>query len=211
MIDKPQPREAKRPRLLIIDNGPISVPSEFDGALDWLFKPGCDLWMTDMVLIEARRAPRPGGRLRRSARANFENWFRRNTYRIRVVDTQVGRCFSIQLTLWDMAGRPEGMEPDTADLGEASILSQLKTLQAMISEGETVIVLMDDRAGRAAVRAMPLNIDLMGTQTFIAWMAEDFGVREAETAWAALEMILGEEVDPGESDDPVYIRNHGMI
>jgi hypothetical protein len=131
--------------------------------------------------------------------------------RIRVVDTQVGRRFSIQLKLWDMAGRPEGMEPDTADLGEASILSQLKTLTAMISEGETVIVLMDERAGRAAVRAMPLNIDLMGTQTFIAWMAEDFGVREAETAWAALEMILGKELDPGESDDPVYIRNHGMI
>ena len=36
MIAKPEPGQEKKPKLLIADNGPISVLSEIDGALDWL-------------------------------------------------------------------------------------------------------------------------------------------------------------------------------
>jgi hypothetical protein len=210
MIDKAEPGQEKRPKLLIMDNGPLSVLSEIEGALDWLFKPGCEVWMTDLVLIEARRPPGPAGRMRRAARANFEDWFGRNKYRIKIVETATGEAFARNLRLWELAGCPQDLEPATANLGEASILSKLKVVRTAIDEDEAVIVLMDDRAGRAAVKALPLNVDLMGTQTFVAWMAEDFGVNEAENAWAALSVLLGSELDPGEDDDPVYVRNFRM-
>lgn len=208
MIAKPEPDQEKQPKLLIADNGPISVLSEID-ALDWLFEPGCEVWMTDMVLIEARRQPKPGGRDRKAARASFEDWFERNRFRIKVVDTTTGQQFRNNMQLWEMAGRPEGHEPSTANLGEASILSKLEAIHEMVAENQVAIVLMDDRNGRAAAKTLRLNIDLMGTQTFIAWMAEDFKVKAAENAWVTLEAILGSELDRGEEDDPVYVRNFG--
>ena len=208
MIAKPEPDQEKRPKLLIADNGPISVLSEID-ALDWLFEPGCALWMTDMVLIEARRPPKPGGRGRKAARANFEGWFERNRSRIKVVDTTTGREFMNNMQLWEMAGRPQGREPSTANLGEASILGKLEAIRETVAEDQAAIVLMDDRNGRAAAKTLRLNIDLMGTQTFIAWMAEDFKIKAAETAWVTLEAILGKELDHGEDDDPVFVRNFG--
>jgi len=208
MIAKPEPDQEKQPKLLIADNGPISVLSEID-ALDWLFKPGCEVWMTDMVLIEARRQPKPGGRDRKAARASFEDWFERNRFRIKVVDTTTGQQFRNNMQLWEMAGRPEGHEPSTANLGEASILSKLEAIRETVAENQAAIVLMDDRNGRAAAKTLRLNIDLMGTQTFIAWMAEDFRVKAAENAWVTLEAILGSELDRGEEDDPVYVRNFG--
>jgi hypothetical protein len=209
MIAKPEPYQEKQPKLLIADNGPISVLSEID-ALDWLFEPGCEVWMTDMVLIEARRPPKPGGRDRKAARASFEDWFERNRFRIKVVDTTTGQQFKNTMQLWEMAGRPEGHEPSTANLGEASILSKLEAIRETVAENQAAIVLMDDRNGRAAAKTLRLNIDLMGTQTFIAWMAEDFKVKAAENAWVTLEAILGNELDHGDEDDPVYVRNYGV-
>lgn len=208
MIAKPECGQEKKPKLLIADNGPISVLSEID-ALNWLFKPGCDVWMTDMVLIEAQRPPKPGGRERKAARVCFERWFQRNKYRIKVVETTTGQEFMRNMKLWEMAGRPEGLEPSTANLGEASVLSKLKAIRETVAEDQAVIVLMDDRNGRAATKALSLNIDLMGTQTFIAWMADDFEVKEAANAWLTLQAILGKELDHGEEDDPVYVRNYG--
>lgn len=208
MIAMPEPDQEKTPKLLIADNGPISVLSEID-ALDWLFEPRCDVWMTDMVLIEARRPPKAGGRERKAARASFESWFARNKFRINVVPTTTGKDFMRNMQLWEMAGRPEGHEPDTANLGEASILSKLEAIRGTVAEDQAAVVLMDDRNGRAAAKTLRLNIDLMGTQTFIAWMAEDFKVASAENAWVTLKAILGNELDHGEEDDPVYVRNFG--
>jgi len=208
MIAKPEHGQEKKPKLLIADNGPISVLSEID-ALDWLFKPGCDVWMTDMVLIEARRAPKPGARERKAARACFERWFQRNRRQIKVVETTTGQEFERNMKLWEMAGRPEGLEPSTANLGEASMLSKLEAIRETVAEDQAVIVLMDDRNGRAVAKTLSLNIDLMGTQTFIAWMADDFKVKEAGNAWVTLQAILGKELDHGEEDDPVYVRSYG--
>lgn len=208
MIAKPEPDQEKRPKLLIADNGPVSVLSEID-ALGWLFEPGCEVWMTDMVLIEARRPPKPGGRTKRAARSTFENWFSNNKFRIKVVETTTGQEFMRNMQLWEMAGRPEGREPSTANLGEASILSKLAAIRQTVGEDQSVVVLMDDRDGRAAAKTLRLNIDLMGTQTFIAWIAEDFGVTDAQNAWVTLQAILGNELDHGEEDDPVYVRNVG--
>jgi len=69
-----------------------------------------------------------------------------------------------------------------------------------------VIVVMDDRDGRAAVKGLQSNVDLMGTRTFIAMMDEDYHIKEAATAWSALVLILREKLDYGEDDGPVYVR-----
>jgi hypothetical protein len=207
MIDKPEPGEARKPKLLIVDSSPLSVLSHLDDALDWLFKPGCEVWITDMVLIEARRPSPAGAGPRKGAKTNFEAWFRSNKHRIKIVTTDTGRDYSRSQRLWELAGRPDDLKPETSNLGEASILAKLKAIRAAIGEGETVIVIMDDRDGRAAVKALPMDVDLMGVQTFIAWIAEGFGVKEAATAWLTLVAILGDELDHGEETDPVFVRN----
>ncbi|HSZ58222.1 MAG TPA: hypothetical protein VK797_21335, partial [Tepidisphaeraceae bacterium] len=75
---------------------------------------------------------------------------------------------------------------------------------------QTFLILMDDRDGRDAVKLLRTNVDLMSTQTFVQWMAEDFNVKEAETAWVTLERILGDDLDPGPAEDPVYVRKFGI-
>ncbi len=46
------------PRLLIPDTSPLSLLSMAGReALDYLFVPGVEVWMTDMVEIEATRSP----------------------------------------------------------------------------------------------------------------------------------------------------------
>ena len=77
MIDKPETGQEKTAKLLIMDNGPISTLSNIDGALDWFFVPGCEVLITDMVLIEARKPPKPGASPRKAARASFEDWLSR--------------------------------------------------------------------------------------------------------------------------------------
>ena len=210
MIEKPQAGDARKPKLLIMDRTPLAVLSNLDGALEWLFKPGCDVWMTDMVLIETRRPSEPGTDPRNRARATFEAWFKANKHLIRVVSTEVGKKYADDMTLWEMAGKPEHLKPSTANLGEASVLDKIKTSRQILQSDETFLVLMDDRDGRDAVKVLKTNADLMSTQTFLEWMAKDFGVKEAETAWVTLERILGADLDPGPAeDDPVYVRNLG--
>ena len=206
MIDKPEPGEEKTPKLLIMDNGPIACLSNIDGALDWFFEPEFEVWMTDMVLIEARRKSAPGGRVRNAAMSYFQRWFNQNKYRIKVVVTKEGQAYATAMKLWEMAGSPQEVKPNSSDYGEASILSKLRTIRKLVTEGETVIVVMDDRDGRAAVKGLEMNVDLMLTRTFIAMMDEDYHVKVAATAWETLVQILGEELDYGEDNDPVYVR-----
>jgi len=209
MIDKPAPGDEKTPKLLIMDTGLISVLSHLDGALDWLFKPGCEVWMTDMVLIEARREPSPGGRIRKAARSCFETWFNQNKFRVKVLVTKEGQAYAKAMKLWDMAGRPDPERSDSSDYGEASILGKLRTIRNLVESNETVIVIMDDRDGRAAVKGLNMNVDLMLTRTFIAMMDGDYHIKEAATAWRTLKAILLEELDLGVDDDPVYVRPAG--
>jgi hypothetical protein len=136
----------------------------------------------------------------------FEKWFAANKHLIRVVQTEVGKNFANDMSLWEMAGRPESLKPSTANLGEASVLDKIKTTRHLLRGDEAFLVLMDDRDGREAVKLLHANCDLMSTQTFVQWMAEDFHLKEARNAWATLEMMLGDDLDPGPVDDPVYVR-----
>ena len=73
MIDKPDPEDIRSPKFLIMDNTPLSLLGAID-ALDWFFEPGCDVWITDLVLEEATREPGEGRDQRRATRNYIANW-----------------------------------------------------------------------------------------------------------------------------------------
>jgi hypothetical protein len=205
MVDRPAPGDERAPRLLIPDTTPLALLGSIE-LLDWLFVPGCPVWVTDMVLEEATRDPGPGKDRRRHVRELIADWFQRNQHRIEVLATPEGEAYQRAMDLWRLAGNPPALEPDRSDLGERSVLGTIRSARTILARNETILAIVDDRDARAALRAVHADIDLMGTRTFISWLALDFGVAEAETAWPAIQIAFGGRADPGEEDDPVYIR-----
>lgn len=65
---------------------------------------------------------------------------------------------------------------------------------------------MDDRDARDAISALRVDIMMIGTRTFIRWMAEDYHIAAAETAWQAIRIATGNKADPGPDPDPIFIR-----
>ncbi|WP_245408781.1 hypothetical protein [Rhizobium wuzhouense] len=205
MIDQPEPADRRRPRFLIMDNTPLSLLGTIE-ALDWFFVPGCDVTITDMVIAEATREPGEGRDQRRASRAYVTRWLNENRSRITVLETAEGRRYQREMQLWEKAGRPPDLHPDWSDRGERSVLSVVQDLKSALLQDEEIIVIMDDRDGRDAVRAVRADIALMGTRTFIRWMEEDFGIAAAATAWHSIRLATGDNADEGDDNDPVYIR-----
>lgn len=83
---------------------------------------------------------------------------------------------------WERAGKPQDLHPDWTDRGERSVFSAVQDFKSALAQHEEIIVVMDDRNGRDAVRAVRADITLMGTRTFARWMDEDFGITAAATA-----------------------------
>jgi hypothetical protein len=224
MIDRPDPGDERRPGILIADATPLSLLADVPHGLDWLFVPGARVWLTDIIVDEVTRDPGEGQDQRIEHRTEIGDWIRRNRLRIKRLETRIGRRYAAEMAawenaveLWRRAGRPAGMEPqrpDRSDLGDRSIWHGVNSAQAAIAEGEAVIVLADDSDVRAAVEAKArqqkkASIDLMGTQTFIEWLVEDFAVPGADTAWQTIaEARQGAVPTYGEEGDtdPVYIR-----
>lgn len=206
MIDKPDPEDVRSPKFLIMDNTPLSLLGAIE-SLDWLFVPGCEVSITDLVLEEATREPGEGRDQRRGTRSDISGWIETNRHRLNVLATPEGERYHRDMELWELAGRREQLRPTWKDRGEARRLQSVQTIKAALQRDEAIVVLVDDRDARDAIRAVRADIDMMGTQTFIAWMSEDFGIAQAETAWASILMATGNTADPGEDEDPVYIRN----
>lgn len=205
MIDKPGPEDRRTPRFLIMDNTPLSLLGTIE-ALDWFFEPGCDLMITDMVIAEAIRDPGEGRDQSRDARTYVARWLENNRDRITILQTAEGQRYEREMRLWERAGKPDDLRPVWTDRGERSVFSAVQDLKAALAQTEELIVIMDDRDGRDAVRAVRADITLMGTRTFIRWMEEDFGIESAATAWQAIRMATADTADEGEEEDPVYIR-----
>jgi len=102
------------------------------------------------------------------------------------------------MELWGLAGSPDRLRPTWKDRGEASLLQGVQTIKAALQSGEAIVVLVDDRDARDAIRAVRADINMMGTQTFIEWLLEDFGIAQAETAWTSILMATGDTADPGD-------------
>jgi hypothetical protein len=200
--------DVRRPKILVSDATPLSLLGVID-ALDWLFVPGCEVWLTDMVLEEVLRPPPDGGDLRRAARASIDDWLQRNRFRIKRVETSEGRRYEREMELWRRAGSPVDLMPNWADRGEASLLSMVRSIRNLLGPDESIIALVDERDARDVMRGIRANIDMMGTQTFVRWMLEDYGIEAAANAWTAIMIATDHKADPGEADDPVYVRPFG--
>lgn len=224
VIDRPDPGDERRPGILVADATPLALLADVPGGLDWLFVPGARVWLTDIIVDEVTRDPGAGRDQRIEHRGEIADWIGRNRWRIKRLETRVGRRYAAEMAawanaaaLWRLAGRPTGMEPprpDWSDLGDRSIWHGINAAQAAIAVGEAVIVLADDGGVRAAVEAkvrqqQQVSIDLMGTQTFIQWLVEDFAVAGVDTAWQTIaDARRGAVPSYGRKGDadPVYFR-----
>lgn len=110
------------------------------------------------------------------------------------------------MQLWERAGKPDDLRPSWSDRGERSLLSAVQDLTQARLVDEEIIVIVDDRDARDAVRAIRADITMIGTRTFIRWMEEDFAVPGADTAWQAIQMAMADTADMGDDEDPVFVR-----
>jgi hypothetical protein len=181
--------------------------------------------MPDIILDEALRDPGEGKDQRFEHRAEIADWLQTNRYRIKRLETRIGRRYAAEtrnyqnaLALWERAGSPTELEPEPPewrDRGDESVWVGVNIANEALATGECVIALADDNNVRAAIEARgrqrkKASINLMGTQTFIEWMAEDFTISEALTAWDTIERARAGKVptydDADDPEDPVYIR-----
>jgi hypothetical protein len=230
LIRKPAPGDERRPAILVSDAGPLSLLATVPGALDWLFVPGCEVWIHDIILDEVLRNPGEGKDQRVEHRAEVAGWVRRNRYRIKRLETRIGKRYAAEMRshenameLWRRAGSPPDLEPlrpEWKDRGDRSAWVGVNIANDALATGEAVLALADDHNVRAAIEAggrqkKKASINLMGTQTFIQWMAGNFAVEAALTAWDAIETARegkvptfnhGSDDQEDGADDPIYIR-----
>jgi hypothetical protein len=192
-------------RFLIMDSTPISLLACIH-ALDWFFLPGCPVMITDMVAAEVVRDPGAEKDRRRAARAYIGTWMEANRHRLTILSTEEGSRYEREMHLWNLAGRPAGLKPSWRDRGERSLLSAVQDLRQALEQGEEIIVIVDDRHARDAVRAVRADLTMMGTRTFIRWMEEDFHAPGADTAWHAIAIATAGSADEGDPHDPVTVR-----
>jgi hypothetical protein len=125
----------RTPRLLIPENSPLSLLSMAGReALDYLFAPGVEVWITDMVEIEATRDPDPGDDQRTEQRRAIAEWFGDNSHIISVMETAVGREYSKTMTNWRIGGNHPDLKPDWADRGDYSLFDILKAAETFVED-----------------------------------------------------------------------------
>jgi hypothetical protein len=207
-VEEPGVEHERRSRILIPDTSPLSLLAMIGSdALDWLFVPNADVWIPDMVRVEATRTPDPGDDLRLEHRATIADWFKRNENRIHIVETHEGEEYAIAMKAWTLAGSRPELKPSGKGRGEKSVLQVLDVVETVLADGEAAVVLVDDSKARIAIQLEnEFDIDLMGTESFITWMHEKFKIANAEHAWAAIKIAAGGNAPAAKDDDPIYMR-----
>ncbi|HMI96614.1 MAG TPA: hypothetical protein VK479_08900 [Micropepsaceae bacterium] len=206
--DQPTDDIARRSRILIPDTTPLSLLALIGrDALDWLFVPRADVWVTDMVREEAIRDPDPGDDQRLSHRAVLKEWFAGNANRIHIKATREGEEYAKAMTNWQLAGSKPELKPSWKGRGERSVPGVIEAVESLLADGEAVVVLVDDNKARIAIQlGHEFDIDLMGTESFVTWMRDRFRMPNAENAWAAIRIAAANNVPETRDDDPVYLR-----
>ena len=200
------------PRLLIPDNTPLSLLALLgEEGLDMLFAPGLEVWITDMVMQEAVRAPGDGNDQRTEIRATLRGWLARNAGRIHIQETPEGRLYKSLMDSWEALGRPPAARPAWTGRGETSIRDALQlVVSGALAPGESVLLLVDDRAARRllaqTLEEEGLEGDVVATETFLAWVERRFGVEAAATAWTTIALASGARQPDAPEDDPISVR-----
>ena len=195
-------------RLLIPDNTPLSLLAMIgEEALDWLFVPGAEVWVTDMVRQEAIRDPDPDDDRRPEHRAALASWLDRNRHRVRIQLTDEGEEYRKAMATWQLAGNRPDLKPSWKGRGGKSILQVMDAVEKVLAAGEAVVTIVDDARARAAIRLTEgLDIDLMATESFLTWLHQRFHVEKAATAWMAITIAARGKAPDAPEEDPVYVR-----
>jgi hypothetical protein len=206
--EQPKDEIARRSRILIPDTTPLSLLALIGSdALDWLFIPKADVWISDMVRQEAVRDPDPGDDQRLQHRAVLKQWFARNANRIHIKATREGEEYAKAMENWQLAGSKPQLKPSWKGRGERSVLQVLEVVEGVLQDGEAVVVLVDDNKARIAIQLEnEFDIDLMGTESFITWMHDRFKMPNSQNAWAAIRIVAGNNVPETRDDDPIHLR-----
>jgi hypothetical protein len=207
-VELPADEIERRSRILIPDTTPLSLLAMVGrDALDWLFVPNADVWISDMVQQEAVRDPDPGDDQRLLHRAVLKEWFAGNANRIHIKTTREGEEYKKAMENWKLAGSKPELKPSWRGRGERSVLQILEVVESVLKDGEAVVVLVDDNKARAAIQIKnEFDIDLMGTESFITWMHDRFKMPNSENAWAAIKIAAGNNVPETSDDDPIFWR-----
>lgn len=205
---------ARAPRLIIPDTSPLSLLSMAGAdALDYLFVPGVELWITDMVQIEATRAPDADDDHRESQREVLAGWLADNRHRIAIMETRTGSEYKKAMTSWEIGGSQPNLKPSWGGRGDYSLLDILSIAEGVVDDSEAAIMLVDDRRARTALRQTEnLNLDILSTRSFVSMLETEFGMTNASDIWRIIEIAAGVNEQgrsrvPGPlEEDPVYVR-----
>lgn len=168
----------KKPTILVPDNSPITALASID-SLDWLFRPGVPVKITDQVADEATRNPDLPWSAETCA------WIVRNVVagRVTIAYTDTGFDHRQQFDAWVAGGMEPARRPRGRNLGEASILELMETLEVETQGDNKAIVLIDERRARKVLRTMDANLDVVSTRAFFRVLTSDYGLNDTTSYW----------------------------
>lgn len=175
----------KKPILLVPDNGPVTALSAIR-SLDWLLLPGIPVKITDQVAEEAtRNQDLPWTK-------DTCEWIVRNVLagRVEIAYTDVGFDRRQQFDAWLAGGMDPATAPRARNLGEASILELMRTLEEELRGDNKAIVLIDERRARKALRTVNANLDLVTTRAFFKVLATDYGLNDTAAYWRLVLQVV---------------------
>ena len=171
-------RDDKRPTLLVPDNGPISALSSI-GNLDWLLRPGIPVRITDQVAVEATRNPDLPWT------GETCEWIVKNVVeeRLKIAYTDAGADYRDLFDAWVAGGMNPDKRPRGRDLGEASIIQLVRSLEGEFQGDRKAVVLLDERFARRVLAAVEANVDIVSTRAFFRVLTEDYGLNDTSAYW----------------------------
>jgi hypothetical protein len=191
-------KDDKQPTILVPDNSPITALASV-GCLDWLLLPGVPVKITDQVADEAtRNAALPWN-------AETCTWITRNVVagRVAIVYTDTGFDHRQQFDAWVADGMDPALRPRGRNLGEASLLELMGTLEAETRGHNKAIVLVDERKARRALRTVEANLDIVSTRAFFRVLTTDYGLNDTAGYWR---LVLDVIDDMDTIDEVVKVR-----
>jgi hypothetical protein len=191
-------RDDKQPIILVPDNSPITALSSIQ-CLDWLLVPGVPVKITDQVADEATRNPSlPWA-------AETCEWLVRNVAnkRVEIAYTDTGFNYRQQFDAWVAGGMDPASTPRTRNLGEASLLELMQTLEQEAQGDKKAVVLVDERRARKALSTLDANIDIVSTRAFFEALAAEYGLNDTSGHWR---LVLNVVQDMDTLDEIVKVR-----
>lgn len=169
--------------ILLPDDGALLAIVEHGiDALDWLFLPGAQIFVTDAVRHELLRDRVIGeDDYAPQQRPLLALWFERNVARVSVISSEAGDRHRRETEHWERTGHRVDGAPtwDWSDSPRAA--SAARALEALLPFGDTrVLVIANHDATRAAIRARASGgVQLTGTMRFFGMIAGEFQIPKA--------------------------------